>query len=58
MLNGYNLGTGLAVPDPLHRFPSVRQVQPKFPIVFSGRHFGINHAAFRFFLEEITRVFH
>jgi hypothetical protein len=59
MLNGPNFDPGgFALSDPLHRFPAVRPVQPKLPIVFVSRHFGVVPASRCFFLEKIIRVLH
>jgi hypothetical protein len=57
MLNGSNFDLGgVALPDPLHRFPAARHVQPKLPIVFAGRHFGVVPALLRFVLKKFAFV--
>jgi hypothetical protein len=55
MPNGYNWGFGFVLPDPVHRFPAVRRVQPKIPVGFAGRFTGVVLASLCFGLEKITR---
>jgi hypothetical protein len=55
MLNGHNWSFGLVLPNPEHRFPAARQVQPKIPIGFPGRFSGVVLASLCFGLEKITR---
>jgi hypothetical protein len=55
MLNDSNFDLGgLALTDPLHRFPAARHVQPKLPIVFVSRHSGVVPASRCFVLKQIA----